>query len=244
MTQRRIVYIGLGGNSYGPLTFALYAANCAKDIIFVLVDGKEYRPSQADHEFFVKHGPKPIVQALLLANTYPSITTIPITKFVDRTTSTHTISAADLVKDGDYVITFVDNHETRRLLAEHAQTLDNITLISGAIDGNDVHIWIHLRRDGENLTRPPLQRYPDINVAPDQLPASMFQRTGCLEEAAKAASEERPNYFALVTASIMTLNALSLVLTLDATGSTNNFPYEESWFNVHNARAVPTRKEQ
>jgi hypothetical protein len=241
--SNNITWIGLGGTSHGPLTLALHIANKHPDITFVLVDGKDYRPSQADHEFFLKNGPKPIVQALLLESTYPTIKTIPIKKFVARTTTNRTISAHDLIKDGDYVLLGVDNHETRRLISDHAQTLKDTTIISGAIDGDDVHVWVHLRRNGTDITRPPLQRYPDINAAPKELPQGMLRRAGCLETTTTD-DEGRPNYFALITATTLMLNALSLILTLDATGQANEFPYDDAWFNVRNATAATTRKER
>ena len=238
-----IKWIGLGGASHSPLLFGLYAANIHKALSYVLIDGKNYRPSQADHEFFLKQGPKAAVQALLLHSTYPTIQTTPITKFIATNTTDHTIAVEELVNEWDYVMLFVDNHETRHLIATHAQTLENVTIISGAIDADDVHVWVHIRRQGKDLTRPPLDRFPDINAAPTDLPESMLRRSGCLEEATTTAGEERPNYFALLTAGNLTINALSQLLTLDESGRANDFPYEETWFNVRTATAVPTRKE-
>ena len=242
--MKRLVMIGLGGNSFGPLQVGLWLSHRYPDATLVLVDGKEYRPSQRDHEFFLRMGPKTHVQALLLHSAYPKLTVVPIQQFVDRTTTDQTIGASDVVQEGDYVIAVVDNHETRKLLAEHATTLPNITLIVGGIDGNDVGVWVYLRRNNHELTPSPLQRYPDIANASTVLPQEMFLREGCLEEGLTTKSEDRPNYFALLTTTTLTLNALWLALDLDATGRIALFPYVDTWLNVQTATATPNQRKE
>lgn len=242
----RIVFVGLGGNSWGPLLAGLYLRQQHPDATLVLVDGKEYHAGHEDHEFFLRTGPKPVVQANLLHSTYPDLVSMPVCALLDRHTTEQTINIAGVILDGDYVVMVVDNHETRRLVAEHAMTLPNITLISGAIDGISVGIWVHVRRDGHNLTPPPLQRYPDIARAPRALPDEMFRRTGCLEEATapRTPQEERPNYFALLTTTTLTLNALWLALDLDARGRITEFPYVDTWCNIQTATATPNQVQE
>jgi hypothetical protein len=241
---KRITFLGLGGNSWGPLLAGLYFQHAHPDAQLLLVDGKEYRHGHEDHEFFLRTGPKPLVQAALLHSAYPSLVTIPVCEFLDRETTARTIEIADVVCDGDYVVMVVDNHETRRLVADHAMTLPNVTLISGAIDGTRVGIWVHLRRGGRDLMPSPLVRYPDIASAPTGLPGEMFRRTGCLEEglAHTEPQEERPNYFALLTTTALTLNALWLAIELDAKGRIETFPYVDTWLNVRTATATSNNK--
>lgn len=242
----RIVFIGLGGNSWGPLLAGLSLRHHHPDAILVLVDGKEYHAGHEDHEFFLRMGPKPVVQAHLLHAAYPDLVTMPVCDFLDRQTTEQTINIAEVIVDGDYVVLVVDNHETRRLVAEHAMTLPNITLISGAIDGTSVGMWVHLRRQGRDITPSPLQRYPDIATAPSTLPTEMFRRTGCLEEgiAPTTPAAERPNYFALLTTTTLTLNALWLALNLDARGRINEFPYVDTWCNIQTATATPNQVQE
>lgn len=239
----RIDFIGLGGNSFAPLQFGLYASNALADAAFVLVDGKEYRPGHEDHEFFLRHGPKVVVQAGMLHSAYPSLSIIPIPLFVDRDTTERTVAITEVVQDGDAVVLSVDNHETRRLVTEHAMTLPNVTLISGAIDGEQVHVWVYLRRNGTELTPSPLHRYPELASASTALPAAMLHRTGCLEAAVQKPAEERPNYFALLSMSALMLSALWHMLTLDANGRIEEFPYVDTWLNVATATATPNHKE-
>jgi len=240
--MKRFVFLGLGGNSFGPLLLGRHLQNAHPDATIILVDGKEYHEGHVDHEFFLRTGPKPIVQARLLHAAYPNLTTMPICAFLDRNTTTDgTINISNVIIDGDYVIMVVDNHETRRLVAEHADTLTNITLISGAIDGNHVGVWVHLRRAGTNITTPPLTRYPDIAKAPNHLPVDMLHRTSCLEPQ-QTTREERPNYFALLTNTTLTLNALWLALTLDEQGRIHDFPYVDTWCNVQTMTATPNKE--
>ena len=242
MTPPRIVFIGLGGNSFGPLLLALYLANKHPNAELVLVDGKTYKASHGDHEFFLRPGPKAHVQAQLVTSAYPRLKVTPVLRFIDRTTTDHTISTKDLLHEGDYIVLVVDNHETRKLIAEHASTMTNSTLISGAIDGDDVGIWIALRRNANDLTPTPLQRYADIANAPNTLPAEMFQRTGCIEEGLTTTDEERPNYFALLSTTMLTLNALWQAIELDHEGRITEFPYVDTWLNVRTAAATPNNK--
>lgn len=241
--MKRIIFLGVGGNSHGPYLAGMFVVNRYPDAQLLIVDGKEYKKGHEDHEFFLRPGPKPHVQALLLHSAYPALTVVPVCKFVDRTTTEHTIAVHDLLQDGDYVVMVVDNHETRRLVAQHATTLRNITLISGAIDGNDVGIWLYLRRDGHDLTTSPLDRYPDIARANDKLPDEMFRRPGCLETGlTHQHSAERPNYFALLTTTTLTLNALWHIMILDETGRTHEFPYVDVWHDVATATSTTTRR--
>jgi len=241
--HKRLVFVGLGGNSFGPLAIGLHLAHKHPDLEVVLVDGKSYKPTHADHEFFLRPGPKAHVQALLLNNAYPNLHVVPVTTFVDRTTSDNAIAINELLNEGDYIILVVDNHETRRLVTEHVMTMQDATLISGAVDGDDVGIWVHLRRQGRDLMTPPLTRYPDIKAAHEQLPSAMFDRTGCIEEGLQTTDkpEPRPNYFALLSTTMLTLNALWLAMELDDQRRTNEFPYVDTWLNVRTATANPNQ---
>jgi hypothetical protein len=71
----------------------------------------------------------------------------------------------------------------------------------------------------------------------------MFDRTGCIEEGLQTTDkpEPRPNYFALLSTTMLTLNALWLAMELDDQRRTNEFPYVDTWLNVRTATANPNQ---
>ena len=73
----------------------------------------------------------------------------------------------------------VDNHPTRRLVAEHCATLSDIALFSGGNDGVEPpgmrgtygNVQIHIRRDGVDQTVPITTFHPEIAKAEGDLPS-------------------------------------------------------------------------
>ncbi len=90
------------------------------------------------------------------------------------------------VREDNCVFLCVDNHATRKLIVERCQELENITLISGGNDYEDGNVMVYLRRDGEDLTKPPTEVYTEIGEPEDENPGDVDgdREGGCAEEAA------------------------------------------------------------
>ena len=58
------------------------------------------------------------------------------------------------ITDGDIVLICADNMAVRRLINDHAKTLDNITVINGGNEVDSGSVQVFIRRDGQNITPP------------------------------------------------------------------------------------------
>ena len=71
------------------------------------------------------------------------------------------------IRDGDVVLIAADNYYVRRLIEQHALTLQNLVVINGgneAIDGT-IQLWV--REAGKNLTPRITHMHPEIEAAID-----------------------------------------------------------------------------
>jgi hypothetical protein len=67
----------------------------------------------------------------------------------------------------------VDNHKTRRLVSDHCQALEDITLISGGNDFTDGNVQVYLRSSGRDVTLPLTRFHPEIADPRDRSPHEM-----------------------------------------------------------------------
>lgn len=86
-------------------------------------------------------------------------------------------SAYRFILDGDIVLLCADNHQTRCLVSQRCQDLDNVTLLSGGNEGSQGCVLVHIRRDGQDLSGPIEKYHPDISRAGAQLP--VFSQHAC-----------------------------------------------------------------
>jgi len=144
-------------------------------------------------------------------------------------------SVERLLVEDDIVLLCVDNHATRRLVAQRVSRLGNALLISGGNDGvgPDSHgvlhagtwgnVQIHVRQAGRDAT-PSLERFhPEIANPADQLPSP-----SCLQ---LSTSTPQILFTNLATASAI-LNALLLALS-------GELHYAELAFDIRAGRMRP-----
>lgn len=178
-----IKLIGLGGTGGIMARYlVMYVAALDVPVRVVFVDGDEFEPKNAARMFFSRFGNKATVVhediAPMLLESQVTLTSIE--QFVTPD------NIGQLIHDGDVVMLAVDNHATRKLVAEYcAEKLSNVCLISGGNDGVGKdsagrmlsgtygNVQIHLRRDGKDETPNLMTFHPEIANPEDNLPTDL-----------------------------------------------------------------------
>ena len=230
---RSIKLIGLGGVGgivarYG----AAFLAGVEADTRLVLIDGDEFEPRNAERMLFSSCGNKAVVvrDDLLPFVAESSLTLVAVEEFVapgnlDR-----------LLGEGDLVLLAVDNHATRKLVADRCQELDDSCLISGGNDGvgEDVsghpqrgtsgNVQIQIRCEGRDLT-PPLHAYHPEIAKPADVPPF-----------AESCTEALLHVPQILFANLLTASAMLNAFYLHACGALR---YPELCFDLAEGRMQP-----
>lgn len=206
---QRITIIGLGGvggRTAKDIALLLAASNTSVTLTFI--DSDQFEPSNATRMHFNDFGPKVEVIARDL-----------LPKFVESKLDVETVveyvmpsNISKLIRDGDVVITCLDNHASRKLISDWCSTLKNVVLISGGNDGvtNETrgtygNVQIYIRKDGQDVTEPLTLYHPEIQNPADKPPYEL----SCTEKMVKYPQLLLSNI--MVSAGI--LNALYLYLS-------------------------------
>lgn len=222
----RAVVVGLGGigsNLVDPLSrMLMFSKSNRKADRVVLVDGDQYEPKNMERQRGKVHINKAEATKDLLGESFPDLEVDAKARYVDPN------NIYLFVKEGDTVFLCVDNHATRKVLADHMQTLKNGLLISGGNEEYDGNVQIHERRDGRDLTPPITHLHPEIEKPTDRNPATL--NCGELIVTQGATQVLAVN---LAVASLM-INAYTLYL------ETGELPYTEVYTDIKtgSARAV------
>lgn len=178
MTYQQLVCIGLGGifEGYGPHAFLLCQTGVLEVDMIRLVDGKKFRQENRGRQHFRKVREKAVERCEVWRHMYPGLPLRARAAFVDEA------NVAEIVTDGSVVLLSPDNHATRRLVSDHACTLDTVLLITGtndaidmeeALDGTEGQAIVHWRTDGKNRTAPITQYHDEIRNATAGLPTQL-----------------------------------------------------------------------
>lgn len=174
--------IGLGGvGGIAARYLAAYLAAGPVETRLVLVDGDAFEPRNADRMLFSTCGNKAkVVREELLPFVDGSLLElVAIEEYVDPD------NLPRLVGEGDVVLLAVDNHATRRLVAEHCAGLDDVCLISGGNDGVGEdgsgrllrgtygNVQVHHRVGGRDASPPLAAYHPEIAAPRDALPTDV-----------------------------------------------------------------------
>lgn len=179
---RSVKVIGLGGiGGVVARYLVLYLAASGAPSRVTLVDGDRFEPDNAGRMLFSREGNKAaVVREDLLGLTEGSaLTLVAVEEFATPE------NLARLVRRDDMVLLAVDNHATRKLVADHCATLDDVCLVSGGNDGVGAdasgrprrgtcgNVQVHRRRNGRDET-PPLDAFhPEIATPRDRLPTEI-----------------------------------------------------------------------
>ncbi len=171
----RIKIIGLGGVGCLVLQFlTVFLRNLGRPVRLVLVDGDQFEPANLGRMAFSSMGNKAQVKAAETAAFLGTsdVTVAAVPEFVNAE------NVGRLILPGDCVFLAVDNHGTRRLVSEHAETLSDVAIFSGGNDGVNLpeqrgtygNVQIAIRAGGIARTAPLTRYHPEIAQAAGGLP--------------------------------------------------------------------------
>ena len=188
-----------------------------------LIDGDNYEERNRESQNFDWTGPKASVTAARLKERFPRLL------FMDYPTYLTEDNIGTLIREHDIVAVCVDNHKTRKLTSDRAETLVNIIVVSGSNDLTDGVVLVHVRRDGENVTLPLANKYhPELQNPRDTNPGGGTDHGSRGPEAHHLVATN----FAI--ASLM-LNALYRIVTADV----KSLRYSEVFMDIISNQAKP-----
>lgn len=174
----RVLVVGVGGIGGALLQpLALFLDSLQLPLRLVLVDGDTFEPSNKSRQVFRDLGNKAEVKAgeisELLGPT--EVTVVAVPEYLNSQ------NIGRIMHAGDYVFLCVDNHESRKLVSDHGQSLAAVTLVSGGNEGYDPprergtygNVLIAIRRNGSNVTVPITHYHPEIAQANGNMPGEL-----------------------------------------------------------------------
>lgn len=174
MADPRVVVIGLGGiGSWVVQALAPFLNFSQETWTLVLVDGDEYEEKNRTRQCFDELGAKADVQVGWVARRFQKVRVEPIAQFLSDDGAEGTFPVKDAIRSGDIIFSCVDNHRTRKMIADHCATLRDVALISGGNEYTDGNVQVFVRRQGKDLTCR-LEKYHTEFITPtDKAPYEM-----------------------------------------------------------------------
>jgi len=157
---KRIVVVGAGGIGtwlLTPLCRFLMAENFKGQV--AIWDGDRFEPKNMLRQDFSEESlnvNKAEAKALELKEIFPELQLFGYNEYV----TSKNVELA--VKEDDLVITCVDNFPARALIANMAEQLKNICVLSVGNEMFDGNCHVTLRRNGIPLTVPLIDRHPEV----------------------------------------------------------------------------------
>jgi len=226
MKKYRAVVVGLGGIGswlvQGLCPFLNYQRKEQWEV--VLVDGDEYEVQNHTRQVFTELGAKAEVQASWVARSFPNLTVKPVASYLSAKGEKGSLPIDQVIQTGDLVFSCVDNHKTRKIIAKHCQTLDDVALISGGNEYTDGNVQVFVRRDKVDLTATLDKYHPEIAKPKDKAPFEL----SCEE----AAVSHPQLIFSNMTAAVLMLNAFYNIQDM-------NMEESEVYFDILANKVVP-----
>lgn len=174
MAAKRVVVIGLGGiGSWVLQALAPFLHFHTDEWNLVLVDGDEYEEKNKTRQAFDELGDKAAVQASWVARKFPRLGVQAVAQYISADGTNDTVPVADVLKSGDVIFSCLDNHKTRKLVADHCGRLRDVVLISGGNDYTDGNIQVFVRQAGQDKTCRLDKHHPELAVPRDKSPHEM-----------------------------------------------------------------------
>ncbi|OQB41676.1 MAG: thiamine biosynthesis protein ThiF [candidate division CPR1 bacterium ADurb.Bin160] len=169
MRKNNIIIIGVGGIGSNLAEFISRFLNFEKEFCgkIVLIDGDSFEEKNKTRQSFIRYGNKAESKVLELIQKF---TEIP---FVFHDVYINKKNVSEYILDDAVVFLCVDNHKTRKIISDHCNTLNNITIINGGNDLLDGSVHLYVRENGKDIT-PSLTKYnPEIETPEDETPEEM-----------------------------------------------------------------------
>ena len=169
---KRVVVVGLGGiwSYLRPIVCRTltYSKDAPKDLS--LIDYDVFSRSNLERqEMFPADEAKlkVTVHGQRTRHEFPTLKVAEVKQFVTKK------NIKTLIKNGDMVLSCVDNQATRKLLAQHVRTLKNAALISGANDEDRGNGHLHLVLGGKELTKGMDECHDNVAKPQDKNPGDL-----------------------------------------------------------------------
>ncbi|HUB82744.1 MAG TPA: ThiF family adenylyltransferase [Bryobacteraceae bacterium] len=188
MRDRSVKIVGSGGGIGTPLTRAVvqFLAFGYPSCKVFLVDGDAYEERNRTRVLFDAPGNKAVVQSQQLSEVLGGVPAIvPIPRYLTPR------NAHRLIEERDVVFLCVDNHASRKAVADSVRRrqLSDIVLISGGNDGVEKgrqgtfgNVMVYIRQNGRDVTNPLTRFHAEIAKPHDKRPDQL----GCGELAHSA----------------------------------------------------------
>ena len=159
-SAQHIIVIGCGGIGswlIPPLETFLSADRWPGRLTFI--DGDKYEDKNKNRQDF-NHDlvgvNKAEVQAAKVRVAFPSVNVQSIGQYVDDE------NIASIVVENSVVFVCVDNHPARARIDKRARDLEEVCVFSAGNEMHDGNVTVSLRRYGEQITPPMVDRHPEI----------------------------------------------------------------------------------
>lgn len=200
MTNKKIVVIGLGGiGSWVVQALCPYLQFSQESWMLVLIDGDEYEEKNRSRQAFDNFGNKAEVQTKWILSKFSKISIRLITQYLSVDGAGGTFPVSDAISSGDVVFSCVDNHKTRKMIADHCASLRDVVLISGGNEYTDGNVQVFVREHGQPKTCSLEKYHPELAHPNDKAPFEL----SCEELAASSPQL----IFANLHAAVLMLNA-------------------------------------
>ena len=166
--MNQIKVVGVGGVGIALLsTLCRYLDHQEEKYRITLIDGDEFEPKNSNRQAFTTSGNKAKIKSQELGTEFKNLAFRPISEFLTPE------NIDDLIGEGDLIMSCVDNHDTRRLLSKHCESLDDAILISGGNELTDGNVQVFIRIGGKNKTSPLTKYHPEIENPEDKNPGEL-----------------------------------------------------------------------
>lgn len=137
------------------------------EFIVTLIDGDDYEYKNNERQSFSRLGSKSRVKANDMRTMFDYISFREVSEFITLENISRNI------EEGDIIFLCVDNHKTRKLVSDYAETVNDLLIISGGNEYTDGNVQIYLRIGGDNKTPSLTDYHPEIANAGDKSPDEM-----------------------------------------------------------------------
>lgn len=240
MSKTSVKVIGTGGIGLSLLPnlcrFLNYEVEKFPQVSVSLIDGDEFEEKNRSRQRFARAGKKATVTAEELRDEFPRI------MFFDHPVYVDDVNAVRFLREGDIVLSCVDNHRTRKILSDRALELRDVTLINGGNDLTDGDVITHIRRGGVNITAPLACRHhhPAIANPTDIHPNEANQPGGCSRMAESAPQLVLMNNLVAANMLAMFYNITDPVVYSSVLA--NPAMYHQVYLDMRACKAVPRER--
>ena len=168
---RTMIVIGCGGifsYLWKPLMRMLSYTKAAPKRV-VLIDGDQFVASNLERQDMIQYDimrNKADVYVERIQQEFKDLKVQPLQEFV-----TH--ENIGIISEDSLVLSCVDNHATRKLLADHARTLKNCIVLTGASDMVNGNVHVHIVKNGKEITEGIDTAHPEVAAGKDRNPGEM-----------------------------------------------------------------------